>query len=499
MNYKLLGKIFATGIMSFCGVVSETAMNVTFPTLMTEFGIGTETVQWVTTGYLLVLSLVITLSSYLKRNFTSRQLFLTAMGCFITATALCFWSPQFWVLVAGRMLQGVGSGIALPLMFNIILAEAPKEKLGAFMGVGSLITAMAPAVGPVLGGFIVDHWGWNYIFVVLLCLLLPSLVLGAWLIRDTAAGVGGADGTVAAEVGGTTGGSHFHLVDYLLIVVGYSAFILATVSASRAGWLSPVVLGLLVAAVGSILVFARKSKSEASPLLRFEVLGHSSFVLGLGSILIAQFATLAVGYVIPNYSQLVNHTSAFLAGGLLVPGCIVGAVLAIVAGIIYDKLGPVRPILTGNALLLTAMILFSLFGLRLTTPMFFGFYVVYTLGQGLCIGNTMTYSLSRLPKDLSADGNALINSLQQLAGAAGTAVAATIVSAGQASVAANVADAAAGVGGAAKGIVAAGGGATGGATIATGTAIGSSHVFILLAVLLAVALIAAVGMFRKRC
>lgn len=450
---RLVGKIFATGIMSFCGVVSETAMNVTFPTLMNEFGIGSDTVQWVTTGYLLVLSLVITLSSYLKRNFTTRGLFLTAMGCFIVATALCFWSPAFWVLIAGRMLQGVGSGIALPLMFNIILAEAPRPKLGLFMGVGSLITAMAPAVGPVLGGFVVDHFGWRYIFLVLLCLLVPSMVLGSWLIRG---------GKVERR-------SHFHLADYALIVIGYTAFIMATVSASTAGWLSLTVLALLAVAVASILLLARKSAHEPSPLLRFEVLAHRSFLLGLASILAVQFATLAVGYVIPNYSQLVNHTGAFLAGGLLVPGCMVGAVLAIVAGTIYDKLGAMRPILTGNALLLLSLLLFSWFGLRLTTPMFFMFYIVYTLGQGLCVGNTMTYSLSVLPGDLSADGNALINSLQQLAGAAGTAVAATIVASVQ----------------------------SGATHLSAATAVGSSHVFILLAVLLALALCSAIGMFRK--
>lgn len=451
---KLVGKIFATGIMSFCGVVSETAMNVTFPTLMKEFSIGTETVQWVTTGYLLILSLVITLSSYLKRNFTPRTLFLTAMGCFIVATVLCFWSPSFWVLIAGRMLQGVGSGIALPLMFNIILAEAPKEKLGIFMGVGSLITAMAPAVGPVLGGFIVDHFGWRYIFLVLLCLIVPSLILGMLLIKS----------------GRIENRSHFHIADYALIVVGYTSFILATVNASKAGWLSVPVLLLLAVAVVSILVLAYKSGRESSPLLRFEVLSHKSFVFGLASILAAQFTVLAIGYVIPNYSQLVNHTGAFLAGGLLVPGCIVGAVLAILAGAVYDKLGPMRPILVGNSLLLVALLLFSFLGMKLTTPMFISFYIIFTLGQGLCVGNTMTYSLSRLPKDLSADGNALINSLQQLAGAAGTAVAATIVSAAQNSSSVD---------------------------FSMATAVGSTRVFIVLAVLLGLALLSAISMFRK--
>lgn len=452
-QFQLIGKIFATGIMSFCGVVSETAMNVTFPTLMREFGIGTSTVQWITTGYLLVLSLVITLSSFLKRNFSSRALFFTAIGFFIIATGLCAWSPQFWVLIVGRMLQGIGTGIALPLMFNIILAEAPRERLGLFMGAGSLITAMAPAVGPVLGGFIVDYFGWRYIFVVLLFLLLPALALGAWLIRPVAA----------------TRQSSFHLVDYILIIVGYSSFIIATVSASTAGWLSVEVVALMSLAIVGILWLYHRSKHEKSPLLRFEVLSNRKFVLGLFSILAVQFATLAVGYVIPNYSQLVNHTGAFLAGGLLVPGCLVGAVLAIVAGWIYDGLGPVRPILTGNFLLLISVVLFTVFGMQLTTPMFYGFYVVYTLGQGLCVGNTMTYSLSCLPADLSADGNALINSLQQLAGAAGTAVATTIVASAQ----------------------------HGGMdNLTQTTALGSQRVFLLLSVLLALALMGAIRMFR---
>lgn len=448
-----MGKILATGIMSFCGVVSETSMNVTFPTLMHEFSIGTSTVQWITTGYLLVLSLVITLSSYLKRNFSTRQLFFTAILSFITATALCAWSPSFWALMTGRMLQGVGTGIALPLMFNIILAEAPRQKLGLFMGAGSLITAVAPAVGPVLGGFIVEYFGWRYIFVVLLCLLLPSLALGSWLIRGPR----------------TEARSHFHTVDYLLIVVAYTAFILATVSASHAGWLSLEVLALMVVAVASAIAFLHKSRGAESPLIRVEVLSSKAFVLGLFSILVIQFATLAVGYVIPNYSQLVNHTGAFVAGGLLVPGCVVGAVLTFVAGGIYDRLGPLRPILTGNLLLLTAAVLFSVFGLKLSSGMFYAFYVVYTTGQGLCVGNTLTYSLSRLPADLSADGNALINSLQQLSGAAGTAVATTIVASAQ---------------------------AAGEQSFALSTAEGSQSVFILLAILLALALLAAARMFR---
>ncbi len=454
-NLRLTGKIFATGIMSFCGVVSETAMNVTFPALMKEFSVDTSTVQWITTGYLLVLSLVITLSSYLKRNTSQRTLFLIAIGSFICATVACFAAQNFAILMAGRMVQGVGTGIALPLMFNIILSEAPREKTGTFMGVGMLISAVAPAVGPVLGGFVVDMFGWRYIFLSLLPLLLLSLIVGARLIKRNV----------------PTERSRFHFTDYLLIVVGYTTFILALVKASSAGWLSAPVLTLLVIAVAALTWFVRQARREEHPLLRPEVLGYLRFMLALGAILVTQFTVLAMGYAIPNYSQIANHTNAFLAGLLLVPGCVVGAIVSLLSGRLYDKVGARIPLVTGYGFMLLATVLFAWHGNALTTEMFFTIYVVFTLGQGLGCPSAITFGLSQLPKDLSADGNALINSFQQLAGAMGTAVVSTIVASAQHS-----ADA---------------------AHFPEATAAGSQHAFAVLALLMLAAFVFCCTMTRK--
>ena len=453
-NIQLVGKIFATGIMSFCGVVSETAMNVTFPALMNEFSVGTSTVQWVTTGYLLVLSLVITLSSFLNRNCSQRTLFLVAIGCFIGATAACSFSPSFAVLMIGRMVQGVGTGIALPLMFNIILSEAPKEQIGTFMGIGSLITAVAPAVGPVLGGFIVDMFGWRYIFVSLLPLLMLALIVGCILIKRSE----------------PLERSRFHALDYLLIVIGYSTFVLAMVQASSAGWVSVTVISLLVVAFVAMGMFFRNARRREKPLLRVEVFSHKRFLLALVAILIAQFTVLAIGFAIPNYSQLVNHTNAFLAGGLLVPGCVVGAMLSPISGRLLDKIGARIPIVAGYGFMTLSLLLFALFGDSLTTAMFYGFYVVYTIGQGLGCPTSITFSLSQLPKQLSADGNAVINSLQQLAGAMGTAVVSTIVAAQQMGVTE--------------------------ADYPQATATGSRYAFVLLAAMLLVAFILTIMMTR---
>ena len=146
---------------------------------MREFGVGTATVQWLTTGYLFILALIVPLSSFLKQRFHTRRLFVTASVLFLLGTLLCAMAGQFSLLLFGRLVQGVGTGIALPLMFNIVLEQAPASKIGLLMGSASLITAMAPALGPVLGGLLIDAYGWRMIFWVLVPLLGVSLLLGA--------------------------------------------------------------------------------------------------------------------------------------------------------------------------------------------------------------------------------------------------------------------------------------------------------------------------------
>lgn len=185
LDARLIFSIVAAGILSFTGVVIETAMNVTFPSLMKEFSISTSLVQWITTGYLLVLAVVIPTSGYLKERFPMKRLFLTAAGVFIAGTLLGAWSPAFPVLLLGRLLQGAGTGIALPLMFNIIMEQAPLDKLGVMVGSGMLVCALAPAVGPSIGGYIVSLFGWRMIFWAVLPLLLISFVIGGLSVRQS--------------------------------------------------------------------------------------------------------------------------------------------------------------------------------------------------------------------------------------------------------------------------------------------------------------------------
>lgn len=454
IDLKLILSIIAAGIMSFSGVVVETAMNVTFPTLMKEFNIGTSTVQWITTGYLLVLASIIPASSYLKKRFTTKALFVTAICLFLAGTVMAAVTPVFSLLLAGRLIQGVGTGIALPLMFNIVLEQVPEEKLGLMMGIASLITAMAPAVGPSVGGMIVSNFGWRMIFAALLPLLILSFFFGIFSIRQVT----------------ETKKTAFQTMDYLFLVIGFACIIFATSTASETGWASLPVFLLFLAGILSIVIFYRRSMKSDLPLIDLRVFHCLPFTFSVLVLILIQFICLGLGFLIPNYAQLVSGQEAFLAGCLLLPGCLLGAVLSPVSGRILDRFGAKKPILLGNCSIILSLGCFSLFTGRLTMALFIVFYVFFAFGQGFSVGNSMTNGLSHLAPERNADGNAVINTLQQLAGAVGTSVVSSIVASAQAALPGDMAGA---------------------------TRQGSSYAFYLLAVLAVVMLCCSVGAFAS--
>ena len=180
----LAGSIFATAVLAFLGLFLETGVSVLFPALMEAFGVGTSQVQWLTSGYLLVVAIIMPLSSYLQRRFTARSLFFAAVAAVAAGSVIALAAPTFPVLLAGRLLQGVGTGIITPLMFTIILTQAPRTKFGALMGVGGLTLGVAPAVGPIVGGVIGEVASWRVVFAITLPLILASFVVGARSIQQ---------------------------------------------------------------------------------------------------------------------------------------------------------------------------------------------------------------------------------------------------------------------------------------------------------------------------
>ncbi|WP_278851073.1 DHA2 family efflux MFS transporter permease subunit [Ligilactobacillus aviarius] len=411
MNSKTLRAVTATGILSFAGIVVETAMNVAFPTLMRDFHVSTSAVQWLTTGYLLVLALVIPTSSFLKRSFKTKSLFVISNLFFILGTVAAMFAPSFAIILLGRLIQGIGTGIALPLMFNIIVEQVPISKTGTVMGFANLIIAIAPAVGPTMGGFIVKMFGWRVIFLVLLPLLVISLILGMTSITQKSA----------------IEHLKFDFISWIILAIAFSSLVFATNQASISGWLDWRVIVLLLVSVLAILGFYKYSKKPHHPLIRTNVLLNWRFDLSTIALMISQFSILGTSFLLPNFAQLSLHQNAFVAGLLLLPGTTLGIFLSLLGGKMYDVLGARKPIMLGFSLYAIATLLFSIFMPKMTIWMIIIFFAIAIMGQAFSSGNTMTSGLHQVEDQFSTDANAVLNTVQQLAGALGTSIVATIV------------------------------------------------------------------------
>ena len=415
---RLFLSILAAGLLSFTGVVIETAMNVTFPTLMEEFSVGTSTVQWLTTGYLLVLTVVIPTSSYLKQRFPLKKLFVAGNLLFFAGTVLDGVAGNFPLLLLGRLLQGAGTGIGLPLMFNLVLEQAPLDRIGTMMGAAMLVCALAPAVGPSLGGYIIGHFGCRMIFAALVPGLLFSLGVGVYAIRQS-------------SVWGPRPFDRFGLgclavaLPCLLLLCSYGTVLPVLPLLGLAG---------LMALALAVFVWQENllQKVGGTPLLNLQVFQVPAFDGAVLGLLLIQFLCLGVGFLLPNYAQIVLGSDPFAAGCILLPGCLVGAALAPVSGRLYDRLGARKPLLLGSCAIVLSFLLYQFALGKAAILGLTAIYVVFTLGQGLSAGNILTYALENLPESIQPDGNAVCNTLQQLAGAVGTSVCAALVAAGQA-------------------------------------------------------------------
>lgn len=422
IDAKLIVSIVSCGVLSFAGVVVETAMNVAFPILMSEFSVNTATVQWITTGYLLVLACIVPLSSFFKKRFRTKTLFMVAAILFFSGTVMCAAAPVFAFLILGRVIQGFGTGLALPLMFNIVIEQAPFDRMGMMMGVATLITATAPAVGPSVGGLIVSLYGWRMVFVTLMPFVVVAFIGGIWAIRQV------------SEIKRVK----FSVVQFVLLAASFVCLVFATNSASEAGWLSAQVLGLMVAFVVLLALYCVAASRSDNPLVRVSIFRAAPFTLSVCYIFLIAAIVLGLGYLLPYYGQEALDLDEFSAGCLLLPGCIIGAILAPMGGRILDIFGAKRPIIIGSVILCIAMVCFMEFGFGEAAWVLALIYVLVPISQGFSMANSMTNGLKFLPEELKTDGNAGFNTIQQLGGAIGTAVATSLMNAAQAGDSANV-------------------------------------------------------------
>lgn len=408
---KVIAAIVATGLMSFSGVIVETSMNVTFPILMKEFGVTTNTVQWMTSIYLLVVAIIVPLSAVLKSSYKTKTLFTVANVFFIAGLVIDALAPNFPLLLIGRAIQGVGTGIALPLMFNIIMEQVPQSKIGFMMGMGNLITGIAPAIGPTFGGIVANSLSWRWVFYILLPFLVLSFILGRWGIQQK------------SEIRKQS----VDLISLLMIIFMFTGLVDGFSNVGSMPFMSVNVLGAFILGIIGMVGLTWRSLSIATPTLNLRLFKNHRFAGHVLGFFLTQIMSLGFAFLLPNYIQLVNGNTAMIAGLVVLPAGVAGAIFAPLGGKILDHFGARRPILFGMGLCFLSLLTFALISRHMSNAMIMFVYIFYMAGMGMCMGNVMTSALKSISPEETAQGNAIMNTLQQFAGAMGTSIAAMIV------------------------------------------------------------------------
>lgn len=412
---KLTLSVVAACLVSFCGLITETAVNIAFPAVMNTFEVSTKTVQWLTTGNLLVVAMITPLSAFLQKRFKLKQLFLFGTLCFLFGTIIAIISPNFFFLLLARLIQGIGTGVGVPIAFCIILEQIPFEKVGTYMGYGALVSAAAPALGPTYGGIINQTFGWRYIFVILIPVLIFTLILGSATIEEKHESE-----NVPIDIWGIV----FIMLTFLGLVYGF-----ANMASFRQN--PTLEIGAFAIGIIALVLFVKHCSRCENPLIDISIFKNIPFTCHLVAFFLINAIMLGTSFLLPNYLQVALLCESMLAGFMLLPGAGLNALMGPFSGAALDKIGAKTPILIGTGLMTLGIILFTVFGMKLSTGMIIAFYIVFGVGCGIAFGNTMTIGNLRLPVQQKAYGNTCFNTLMQFAGAVGTSVCAALVSSAQ--------------------------------------------------------------------
>ncbi|MFJ6924057.1 MDR family MFS transporter [Limosilactobacillus mucosae] len=393
-------------IGSFCTVLNQTILATAFPTLMKAFDISTATVQWLTTGFMMVNGIMIPVSAYLSNKFNSKWLYISAMTIFEAGTITAFAAPNFGTLLCGRLIQATGVGITMPLMQNIMLTIFPPEKRGAAMGINGLVIALAPALGPSLSGWVVDNYSWRVLFGMIIPIVAIVIFASFFLMQNV---IKTTDPTL-------------DWLSLLISTVGFGSVLYGFSSVGDKGWTDAIVWGTILIGVILITILIWRQNRLEHPFLNFKVFKTPEFALATLLSSVVMIAMVGVELVLPLYLQIVHGMSAFHSGLTLLFGAIMMGVMSPITGNLFDRYGARRLAMTGMFILTIGTLPFAF--LTRETPILdvVFLYAVRMFGISMVMMPVTTSGMNALPFSMISHGTAVNNTIRQVASSMGSAI-----------------------------------------------------------------------------
>ncbi|WP_091180324.1 DHA2 family efflux MFS transporter permease subunit [Paenibacillus catalpae] len=403
--------LFVMILGAFIATLNQTIMSVAGPELMTDFNITAATVQWLTTGYMLVNGILIPITAFLMQRFTTRELFQTSMVLFLAGTIVSAIATDFNVLLIGRLIQAAGAGIIMPLLMTVILTLFPPEKRGGAMGMVGFAIIFAPAIGPTLAGWIMENYKWEMMFYGMIPFAIIVIICGYLFLTNVS----------------ERSYPKIDVISVILSTVGFGAMLYGFSRAGSAGWESAEVLLSIIGGLIALVLFVWRQLVSSNPLLELRVFKFNMYSLTTFINIAITMIMYADMMLLPLYLQNTRGYTAMESGLLLLPGALIMGFLMPVTGKLFDKFGAKWLSIAGMIIVIVTTLGF----INLTDTTSYTYLVLMStgrrIGMALLMMPVQTAGLNQLPNRLNAHGTAISNTIRQVAGAVGTSLLVTIL------------------------------------------------------------------------
>lgn len=396
--------LFVAAFAAFLATFNETFLNVGFAPIMADLGVDVSTVQWLATAYMLGAAVMVPVSAFAYRTFPTRPLFCATCALLVVGSVIGGIAPNFAVLLVGRIVQALGTGMLIPIGMNITLEVAPREKLGTYMGIMGAMTTLGPSSSVILAGLILAVANWHMLLWVFAGLSALCLLAGAAILRD-----------IAHLTHPRLDAASVALIGIALIGILYG------ISTVFSGSVPVACAAALVGAVALVL-FVRRQKKLAEPLIDLRPLSIPPFTVGVIANMLSLLTIFAMNIIVPTFMQSVLGTDPLVASLTLFPAILCSCAVSPLAGRIYDKQGPGVILPAGFLCIAVFSVLVGAFIATASPVVLAVLYIPVICGSALVIGPVQSFALSKLPFEMNPHGVTVMSTGFQIAGCIGSSV-----------------------------------------------------------------------------
>jgi len=409
---SLARKLFIITLLSgtFTMSISQSSLSTAYPTLMKFFGVTAPTIQWLTTGFMLIMCIMMPISPWLLNNFSFKKIFLSVVAIFIVGTAIIIVAPNFPLAMLGRGLEAIGVGILFPSFQSVLLTITPESKRGATMGYAGLVMGSALASGPIISGIVLNFLQWQGLFVIFLLIMIVIFISGLINIKDVMP-------------------RHKAKLDLLSTVylLGLIGLLYVVNQAGATKSLSTNLIILLVISLVLTFLFIHRQLTKDEPLLDLKVMKNFNFDLAVLLTGFSYISLIVVTIIYPLYYQNILHTSILMSGLALVPPAIVLSILNPLTGKLADKIGFKSTLLIGMSMIVVGWFLLFVIHSKLTIWPMILIAVLIEGGNAFVMMPATTLGGNSLSEKLIPHGTAIITTVRQLLGSLGVSLATLIL------------------------------------------------------------------------